>query len=62
MTRRVPDDDPRRYLAGWVDYEREQAGPGLPQVDWRTEWADRCEDCGGRFIRGSHYCFGVSNA
>lgn len=21
---------------------------------------DRCEDCGGRFIRGSHMCFGTS--
>lgn len=36
--RRIPVGDPREYRCGWVDYEREQAGPGLPQKDWREEW------------------------
>jgi integrase len=42
--RRVPEDDPRRYLAGCVDYEREQVDVGLPQVDWRQEWAAESGD------------------
>jgi hypothetical protein len=27
---------------------------------WQAEQDDVCEDCGGRFIRGTHYCFGAA--
>lgn len=62
--RPTEDRDPhwmhRKQLTGawrglwdsWVSC-RLSAAPPEPVDD------DTCEDCGGRYVRGSHYCFGA---
>lgn len=45
----------RAEMAAYVDAQQ----PGLlDDLGIPRTTDDDCEDCGGRFVRGSHYCFG----
>lgn len=48
-----------------IIYDCERCGrKDVPKDEMATDHScrscldDDCEDCGGRFVRGSHYCFG----